>query len=73
LGLLVGVELVGPDGSSPATGLAARVAERALAEGVLVLPAGDAGHVVELTPPLTLTTEQVRHVVDVLSQVVQDA
>jgi 4-aminobutyrate aminotransferase/(S)-3-amino-2-methylpropionate transaminase len=73
LGLLVGVELVSPDGSSPATGLAARVAERALAEGVLVLPAGDAGHVVELTPPLTLTTEQVRHVVDVLSQVIQDA
>jgi 4-aminobutyrate aminotransferase-like enzyme len=29
--------------------------------------------VVELTPPLTLTTEQVRHVVDVLSQVIQDA
>jgi 4-aminobutyrate aminotransferase-like enzyme len=73
LGLLVGVELVGPDGSSPATGLAARVAERALSEGVFVLPAGDAGHVVELTPPLTLTTEQVRHVVDVLSQVIQDA
>jgi 4-aminobutyrate aminotransferase/(S)-3-amino-2-methylpropionate transaminase len=73
LGLLVGVELVAPDGRSPATGLAARVAERALGEGVLVLPAGDAGHVVELTPPLTLTTEQVRHVVDVLSQVIQDA
>lgn len=70
LGLLLGVELVEADGSTPAAGLAARVAEVALRRGVLVLPAGDAGHVVELTPPLTLTKEQVRHVVGVLSHVI---
>ncbi len=35
------------------------VAERALAMGLLVLPAGDVGHVVELTPPAMLSDEQI--------------
>lgn len=50
MGLLVGVELGPGDG--------VRVAEEALAEGILVLPAGDDGEVVELSPPVVLTREQ---------------
>jgi len=48
-----------------------RVAHRALAEGVLVLPAGDHGHVVQLTPPVTLTDEQLRAGVEVVAAAVR--
>ena len=51
LGLMVGLEL-GPDGAGVA------LAESALAEGIIVLPAGAGGEVVELTPPVCLTNEQ---------------
>jgi 4-aminobutyrate aminotransferase-like enzyme len=50
-----------------------RVAEAALARGVLVLPAGDAGEVVELTPPLTLTETQSDHAVEVLVGSIREA
>ena len=56
-GLMLAVELAAPDGL-PLVGGGAAVAERALARGLLVLPAGDVGHVVELTPPAMLTDEQ---------------
>jgi 4-aminobutyrate aminotransferase-like enzyme len=73
LGLMLGVELVDGDaGSEPADGRAAEVAVRALAEGVLVLPAGDRSHVVELTPPVTLTDEQMEAAVDVLARAVRE-
>jgi 4-aminobutyrate aminotransferase/(S)-3-amino-2-methylpropionate transaminase len=61
LGLLLGIELAA---HPPAP--AARVAAAALREGVLVLPAGDEGQVVELTPPVVLTDEQADHSVEVL-------
>jgi 4-aminobutyrate aminotransferase-like enzyme len=38
----------------------------ALREGVLVLPAGDEGRVVELTPSVALTDEQADHAVEAL-------
>jgi len=37
-----------------------------------VLPAGDDGHVLELTPPLGLTEEQVAYVVDTLAAVIEE-
>ena len=37
---------------------AARVADRALAQGLIVLPAGERAEVVELTPPATITREE---------------
>ena len=39
-------------------GRGAAVAAAALARGLLTLPAGEAGHVVELAPPATMTSEQ---------------
>lgn len=72
LGLLLGVDLVEPGGRAPATGAAARVAERALAEGLILLPAGDGGHVVELTPPATLSEEQVDFVVEAVGRVIEE-
>jgi 4-aminobutyrate aminotransferase-like enzyme len=72
LGLLLGIELVeGPEQRAPRAGAGARAAQAALAEGLLVLPAGDSGHVVELAPPVCLTRAQVDFAVDALARVVQ--
>ncbi len=70
LGLLLGVELVEADGTTPAAGAGARIAERALGEGILVLPAGDRGEVLELTPPIVLTTQQIDYALDVLAALI---
>ncbi len=72
LGLLLGVEFVGQDGQTPASGMGARVAERALGAGLIVLPAGDHGHVLELTPPVVLSDEQVDYAVDALGSIIED-
>jgi len=58
IGLFLGVELVVPGGLDPLAGGAVRAAEEALKRGILVLPAGAEGHVLELSPPLVLTEEQ---------------
>lgn len=61
LGLLVGIELA-TDGPAPG----ASVAGEALKRGVIVLPAGEQGEVVELTSSVALTDEQADHAVEVL-------
>jgi 4-aminobutyrate aminotransferase-like enzyme len=71
LGLLIGIELVEADGRTPRVGAAVRVAEAALGEGLLLLPAGSEGHVVELTPPACLTREQVEFAVATLGRVIR--
>lgn len=63
MGLLLGIEL------SPGQGAA--VAEEALQEGILVLPAGDDGEVVELSPPVSLTTQQEAAAVDGVARAVR--
>jgi 4-aminobutyrate aminotransferase-like enzyme len=71
LGLLAGIELrMGPE---PARGAAAKVAAAALGRGVLVLPAGEAGEVVELTPPVTLTEDQMECAVEALGRSIEEA
>ena len=72
LGLLLGIELVEEDGVTPADGAAGRVAERALGRGLIVLPAGDRGNILELTPSITLTKDQIEHVIDVLADVIEE-
>ncbi|HSH75408.1 MAG TPA: aspartate aminotransferase family protein [Longimicrobiales bacterium] len=64
LGLLVGIEL-GHAGSG-AAGMAARVASACLKDGLLALPAGEVGEVLELTPPVVLTDDQADHAIEVL-------
>jgi 4-aminobutyrate aminotransferase-like enzyme len=54
-GLFLGIVL-GAD--EPERGAGVDVATIALARGLLLLPAGEHGHVVELSPPLTLTEAQ---------------
>ncbi len=70
LGLLLGIEFVDEDGG-PAHGRGARVAEAALPEGLILLPGGDHGHVLELTPPVTLTEAQVEHAIGTIGDVAE--
>ena len=64
-GLMLGLELGAP------SGVAASVAERALEQGVIVLPAGEDGRVVELTPPATISSEELEEGVEALAAAVR--
>lgn len=70
LGLLLGIEF--SQAGVRIAGAGTRVAEAALARGVIVLPAGDDGHVLELTPPLGLSEEQVVYVAETLAAVIEE-
>jgi 4-aminobutyrate aminotransferase-like enzyme len=70
VGLLVAIELVDDDGVTPAVGAAGRVASAALEQGLLVLPAGEHGQVVELTPAVVVTDQQIDFAVDALGTAV---
>jgi 4-aminobutyrate aminotransferase len=54
-GLMIGVELVGPDGYSPDAAAAAQVLEETRRHGLLVGKGGLYGNVLRLAPPLVLT------------------
>lgn len=71
LGLLLGVPFVDADGA-PRAGAAVRAAERALALGLLALPAGDVGDVLELTPPVCLTPAQEAAAVALVTRAVEE-
>jgi len=49
-----------------------RVVARALARGVIVVPAGPLGDVVALTPPLVISEEQLHHAVDLLDAAIEE-
>ena len=70
-GLMLGIELRARAGEPVAAGAA--VAERALERGLIVLPAGEAGEVVELTPPATLTREELERGLEILAAVIRSA
>ena len=70
-GLLLGVEFNDPHKGGPLKGAAVRVATLALREGILVLPAGADGHVLELSPPLVITEEQLEWAVGHLEKVIR--
>ena len=70
-GLVIGVELVNPDGT-PAHDLAAKMVYRAFELGLVVYYVGMASNVLELTPPLTLTGDQALAAVEILGQALTD-
>lgn len=69
VGMLIGVEVAADE-----PGAGARIAEESLRQGVILLPAGPTGDVVELAPPVTITGEQLaeglRITVDAIRSVV---
>ncbi len=72
-GLLLGIELTDPVADGPWREGAATVAVAALREGLIVLPAGELGEVVELAPPAVLTEEQAGWAVKTLARVIREA
>jgi 4-aminobutyrate aminotransferase-like enzyme len=68
LGLFLGVELMDPETGGPLVGGAGRVVELALGRGLLVLPAGARSEVLEISPPLVLTEEQISWAVPTLAE-----
>lgn len=64
-GAMQGVEFVRPGTSEPAPELAAAVAAKCHAEGVIVLVAGTYGNVIRLLPPLVIPEELLREGLDV--------
>lgn len=68
-GLMLGIEFDGLDPSGVPRGVA--VTSKALELGLLVLPAGPNGQVVELTPPAILSDEQLEWGVDRLVQAIR--
>jgi len=73
LGLMIGIELGWGARAEPAVGAGARVARLALEKGVLLLPAGEYGHVVELTPGVDLTDAQLSFALEVVVSAVRRA
>lgn len=73
LGLMIGIELAEAGTLRPLAGAGARAARAALAEGVIVLPAGEDGHVLELTPGVDLTGGQRSAAVEVVARAVRSA
>lgn len=57
-GLMVGLELVGPDGREPNTSAAAAVLEQCREDGLLIGKGGLYGNCLRVAPPLTLTDDE---------------
>ncbi|MCS7338326.1 MAG: aspartate aminotransferase family protein [Verrucomicrobiae bacterium] len=70
LGLMVGVEIRSSDGS-PATEAASCVVKAMLQRGFILLPEGEHGNVVAMTPPLTITRAQLARAVAALAEVLE--
>ena len=64
---MVALELLDPAGR-PATSVALACVKRLLQLGVLVLPEGEAGNVLAITPPLVITHREVQQAARALAQ-----
>jgi 4-aminobutyrate aminotransferase-like enzyme len=69
-GLLVGIELEQGTSRGGEAGAGVALALEGLRKGLLLLPAGEAGEVLELAPPLIVTDEQVDTAVQMLTELV---
>jgi 4-aminobutyrate aminotransferase/(S)-3-amino-2-methylpropionate transaminase len=69
-GAMIAVELVRPGSTDPDPALAAAVARRCHAEGVVVLTAGTYGNVLRLLPPLVIGQDLLTEALDVLEAAV---
>jgi 4-aminobutyrate aminotransferase-like enzyme len=72
-GLMMGVEFRDPATGAPAPRRAWSTVVHALQSGLLLLPAGIHGEVVQVTPPVVLTPAQVDALVEGLGRAVEQA
>jgi 4-aminobutyrate aminotransferase len=71
-GLMIGVEFVDPSqAGAPAGHVVRRILERSLQRGLLLYPAGYAGHVLRVIPPLTVTAAELDEGLTILETVVR--
>jgi len=70
-GLMIGVELVAPGATDPAPELAIAAVERARALGLLIGRGGLYGNVLRITPPMTITPEEVERALEILAEVLR--
>lgn len=70
-GLMVGVQFIHRDGG-PAGGTVMRVVKAMLERGYLLLPEGEKGEVLSLTPPLIISRSQLESAVQALTEVVAE-
>jgi 4-aminobutyrate aminotransferase-like enzyme len=68
LGLMAGIELCLPDGR-PATDAVQRAVKTMLRRGFILLPEGDHGNVISVTPPLIITKVQLAKAVNALAEI----
>ncbi|SES03690.1 4-aminobutyrate aminotransferase [Lentzea xinjiangensis] len=71
-GLMVGIELVGPEGE-PSPGAATTVLNESKALGLLVGKGGLHGNVIRLAPPMTLTEDELEEALGILARAVERA
>jgi 4-aminobutyrate aminotransferase len=71
-GLMIGLEFIDPRSGEPNGTLVRRVLEGCLERGLLLYPAGYAGHVVRFIPPLTVTAAELEAGLSILKGVVRD-
>jgi 4-aminobutyrate aminotransferase len=71
-GLMIGVELVNPDGT-PNQAAAARVLDRARENGLLIGKGGLHGNVLRLAPPMTLTEDEADEALRKLTEAIATA
>ena len=71
-GLMLGIEFAAGD-RTPDAGVAGRVLERCRAAGLLIGKGGLYGNVLRITPPLTVTAEEVTQGADILVGAVREA
>jgi 4-aminobutyrate aminotransferase len=68
-GLMIGVELVGPDGT-PDGAACSQVLEECLHQGLIVINCGPERNVIRFIPPLTISDEELGQALDILEQAI---
>lgn len=66
-GLMVGIEIFQPDAKSPDPATTGSLVLGCLRRGLIVLPSGQAGNVLSLTPALTISEEQLDFAADTIA------
>ncbi|HET9144409.1 aspartate aminotransferase family protein [Actinophytocola sp.] len=72
-GLMIGIELVEPGGTTPSVPIATAVLEEARARGLLVGKGGLHNNVIRLAPPMTVTEDEVDEALEALAGALEAA
>jgi 4-aminobutyrate aminotransferase-like enzyme len=68
VGLMIGVELIEPGTSTPATTLALSIVKRALGDGIILLADSPTANVLSFTPPFCISDDEIEFAVSWLVQ-----